>query len=149
MRLGVALSTCLLAGLLCGAGTWQLALAEIPEAAGTKKASAADRSTPSSPATDQTEDNERRPPLPRYFGQLGVSDKQRLDLQTIQEEYETKLQKLRTELKQLVNERDQKLEGLLTDGQKTRLTELRAAAIAKRQAASRPAQPKSQARSKK
>jgi len=70
----------------------------------------------------------RAPRLPAYYGQIGISDKQRLDLKNVQISYEARLEKLRNELKGLVQERDEKLENLLTSDQKMRLQELREAA---------------------
>ncbi|WP_437227983.1 hypothetical protein SH661x_000655 [Planctomicrobium sp. SH661] len=103
-------------------------------------------STPTAPKADAEEtaslegDDDRRKPLPTYYGMLGISDEQRAELQVIQESYEERLQKLREELKLLINERDQKMEVLLTAGQKLRLEELRAAAKAKAQ--QKPVEPK-------
>lgn len=82
--------------------------------------------TPSDPSTQP-----RRKPLPTYFGMLGVSDEQRAQLYDVQDSYEQRLEKLRNELKELVRERDRKMETLLTSGQKLRLKELREAARAK------------------
>jgi len=76
--------------------------------------------------TDTGEKATRRKPLPRYFGQLGMSDQQRSDLYAVQDVYENRIKKLQAELKELVNERNDKLENLLTSGQKQRLQELRA-----------------------
>lgn len=76
----------------------------------------------------------RRPALPDYFGQLGISDKQRLDLQNVQMSYEERLDRLRDELQALTKERDEKLESLLTEGQKLRLQELQALAKEKAKA---------------
>jgi len=74
---------------------------------------------------DAEEKEERHKPLPRYFGQLGISDKQRIDLYAVQDVYESRIKKLQAELETLVSERNSKLENLLTSGQKQRLQELR------------------------
>lgn len=76
------------------------------------------------PATPPKEEA-RHKPLPTYFGMLGVSDEQKEKLYAVQDEYETRLEKLREELKLMVRERDKKMESLLTAGQKLRLKELR------------------------
>lgn len=68
---------------------------------------------------------ERRGPLPFYFGKLGLSDEQKEKMYGIQDEYEVKLEALRQQIIQLEGERDQKLEAMLTPGQKLRLKELR------------------------
>jgi len=95
------------------------------------------RTTPSESPKESSKESgpkePRAPRLPSYYGQIGISDKQRLDLQNVQVSYEARLEKLRNELKALVRERDEKLENLLTDGQKLRLQELRSAAKEKRQ----------------
>jgi hypothetical protein len=67
----------------------------------------------------------RRKPLPTYYGKIGVSDEQREKLYAVQDLYEVKLERLRKELKETVQERDQKLELLLTQSQQARLKELR------------------------
>ena len=91
---------------------------------------------PASPPSDQAE---RHKPLPTYYGMIGVSDQQRTKLYAIQDSYEEKLEALRTQLKQLIRERDQKMETLLTPGQKLRLKELRAAAKLRTEQPSPPA----------
>ena len=107
-----------LAGLLCG----------LPTLGQQTNADSPAESSKAGVQSETQNSRDRRPPLPAYFGQLGVSDKQRLDLQNVQIAYEARLDKLREELKLLVKERDQKLESLLTEGQKLRLQELREAA---------------------
>lgn len=91
--------------------------------------------TPSA-AKPEAAEEERRGPLPTYFGKIGVSDEQREKLYDVQEEYEARLEELRQQLKALVRERDAKLESLLTPGQKLRLKELREEA--RRRAQSKP-----------
>lgn len=92
------------------------------------------------PAAPPKEDA-RRKPLPTHFGMLGVSDDQKEKLYALQDEYEVRMEKLREELRLLVRERDKKMEGLLTAGQKLRLKELRDQA---RQKAEEKAQEKAQ-----
>jgi hypothetical protein len=80
-----------------------------------------------SPVSGETASDKpaRRKPLPNYYGKIGVSDEQREKLYAVQDLYEVKLERLRKELKDTVQERDQKLELLLTESQRTRLQELR------------------------
>ena len=74
---------------------------------------------------DAKPQQERRGPLPTFFGKLGVGDDQREKMYALQNEYEKKLKPLRDEIKKLIAERDQKLEDMLTEGQKLRLSELK------------------------
>lgn len=82
---------------------------------------------------------ERRGPLPFYFGKLGVSETQREKLYDIQDSYEARLEELRKEMKRLLAERDEKMEELLTPGQKLRLQELKAEAAKKDKGGQKPA----------
>lgn len=75
-----------------------------------------------------------RGPLPFYFGKLGIEDDQKLKLYAIDDDYASKIEALEKQIETLENERDAKMETLLTPGQKLRLKELREAA-AKRAAA--------------
>ncbi|MCA9081894.1 MAG: hypothetical protein KDA58_15140 [Planctomycetaceae bacterium] len=70
------------------------------------------------------EPQERRGPLPFYYGKLGMSDEQKEKAYAVQESYDKKLDELKKQMKALLAERDQKLNELLTDGQKLRLEEL-------------------------
>lgn len=79
--------------------------------------------TKPSPKTEQ-----RRGPLPDNYGKIGMSDEQKEQAYKIQDEYDGKLEALKLEMKKLLAERDGKLMGLLTDGQKLRMQELQAAA---------------------
>lgn len=81
--------------------------------------------TPATGEKPAAESEDRRGPLPFYFGKLGLSDEQKDKLYTLQEDYDKKLEPLREQLKKLVAERDQKMEAALTPGQKLRLAELR------------------------
>lgn len=68
---------------------------------------------------------DRRSPLPNYFGKIAVSDEQREQLYGVQDAYGDKIEALQKQVKALIAERDQKMEELLTPGQKLRLQELR------------------------
>ncbi|QDT35179.1 hypothetical protein [Thalassoglobus polymorphus] len=63
--------------------------------------------------------------LPFYFGKLGVTNSQRQQLYSIQDSYESKLEALRKEMKDLLKKRDAEMQQLLTPGQKLRLQELK------------------------
>lgn len=120
-----------LAGILCGIPWFEPAANADPstEKPAVRKADTDSKAKPPSSSKDAVgPTRKRRPALPPYFGQLGVNDQQRLQMQNVQSSYEARLKKLREELKSLVVERDQKLENLLTDGQKLRLHELQEAA---------------------
>lgn len=84
---------------------------------------------------------EYRGPLPFYFGKLGLDDDQKKKLYAIDDEYEAKIQEIEKQIQKLKDERDAKMETLLTAGQKLRLQELREAAEKKaaKEAASAPA----------
>lgn len=76
-----------------------------------------------SPKTEQ-----RRGPLPNNYGKIGMSDEQKEQAYKIQDEYDAKLEALKLEMKKLLAERDGKLMGLLTEGQRLRFQELQAEA---------------------
>lgn len=76
-------------------------------------------------APSKTPAEERRAPLPNYFGKIAVNDQQREQLYRIQDEYSTKIDALQQQIKALIQERDTKMEAVLTPGQKLRLAELR------------------------
>lgn len=67
----------------------------------------------------------QRSPLPFYYGKIGVSDEQREQMYAVQDEYSAKAAPLIEQIRMLRVARDQKLEGLLTAGQKLRMKELR------------------------
>jgi hypothetical protein len=73
-----------------------------------------------------------RGPLPAQFGKLGISDEVKDELYKIHEEYDVQIQTLTAQIKKLQAEKTAKMEVKLTPAQKTRLTELRAEAAAKR-----------------
>lgn len=74
---------------------------------------------------------DRQGPLPSYFGKIAVSDEQRVQLYKIQNDYEARIDELQRQVKALIQERDSKMEELLTPGQKLRLAELKAEAKAR------------------
>ncbi|QDU41083.1 hypothetical protein Mal4_54480 [Maioricimonas rarisocia] len=80
---------------------------------------------PADIARQASEETERRRPLPTYYGKIGVTDEQREQLYGIQDEYHTQIDALQRQIKQLIRERDDRMEQLLTPGQKLRLQELR------------------------
>lgn len=88
---------------------------------------------PDAPASDAGKPAaaERRAPLPNYFGKIAVNDMQRVQLYQIQDEYETQIDALQQQIRQLLNERDEKMESVLTPGQKLRLKELKEEARAR------------------
>jgi type II secretory pathway component HofQ len=76
-------------------------------------------------APSKTPAEGRRSPLPSLFGKIAVNDQQREQLYRIQDEYAAKIDALQQQIKALLAERDAKMEGVLTPGQKLRLAELR------------------------
>ncbi len=71
---------------------------------------------------------ERRGPLPRMYGQLGMSDEQKEEAYDLMSKYDVQIDELKVEMKRLLAERNKELQTLLTEGQKLRLKELQAAA---------------------
>jgi hypothetical protein len=76
-------------------------------------------------APSKTPAEGRRGPLPNLFGKIAVNDQQREQLYHIQDEYAAKIDALQQQIKALLQERDAKMEAVLTPGQKLRLAELR------------------------
>ncbi|HWL07756.1 MAG TPA: hypothetical protein VNQ76_05105 [Planctomicrobium sp.] len=72
--------------------------------------------------------------LPAPFGKLGLSDEQRKQIYAVQGSYQDRIEKLKNELKQVSQERDQQIEAILTSGQKDRLKELESEAKAAKEA---------------
>lgn len=72
-----------------------------------------------------------RGPLPFYFGKLGLEDAQKEKLYAIDDDYAAKIAEIEKQIQKLEEERDAKMETLLTPGQKLRLSELREAAAKK------------------
>lgn len=89
------------------------------------------------PVAGKKEEKPRRSPLPTHWGMIGVSDAQRDELHAVRDDYEPRLEALRKQLKALEDERETKMESILTPGQKLRLQELREEA--KKRAAQKPA----------
>lgn len=83
---------------------------------------------PEAPPPAAAEAQERRPPLPDYYGKIGVSEAQREQLDAIRGDYNARIDALHKQIQQLEQERDTKMEAALTPGQKLRLEELRAEA---------------------
>jgi len=65
------------------------------------------------------------PRLPTYYGMLAVSDTQREQLYNILNNYDQQIEELQKKVKALLNERDNKMEALLSPGQRLRLKELK------------------------
>ncbi|MGD9724070.1 MAG: hypothetical protein AB7O59_22645 [Pirellulales bacterium] len=75
-----------------------------------------------------------QPRMPPHFNKV-IDEKQREKIVAILTEYLPQLEAKRAELKALVDEREKKLFGVLTPDQRRQVTELRAAAQARRAAA--------------
>jgi len=73
-----------------------------------------------------------RPRLPNYYSQV-VNPKQRAAIYVIQRVYWPKIEALRVQMETLSQERDQRIEAVLTPPQRTKIAALRAAAKAKRE----------------
>ena len=71
--------------------------------------------------------------LPAYYATI-VDDRQRQEIYGIQAEYHARIEALRAELEALVNERDEKIRGVLSPAQAQRLDGLIASAQAARAA---------------
>jgi hypothetical protein len=72
-----------------------------------------------------------RGPLPAHFKKLGLSEDQLTAVRKIHNEYRTKIEKLRQEIKDLQKEEGTKLNQVLTPEQRARLRDLRAGEVAK------------------
>lgn len=97
-------------GLLLAAG---LAFAQPPKDAGKKDDSGKD-----APPV------RLRGQLPANYGKLSLTDEQKQRIYGMQAEYEAKIEKLEAEIKKLKNERNKKIESVLTAAQKERLKEI-------------------------
>jgi hypothetical protein len=62
--------------------------------------------------------------LPRYFKQLGLSDKQRQDIFKARAKYAVEIEKLTKQITALREQEKRDIENVLTDAQKARLREL-------------------------
>ena len=67
----------------------------------------------------------RAQPLPRYFKQLGLSDKQKNSIYSIQAKYSAEIKKLNEQIAALKEQSKADVENVLTAGQKARLREIR------------------------
>jgi hypothetical protein len=67
----------------------------------------------------------RAPQMPRYFKQLGLSDKQKKDIALIQTKYAAEIKKLNDEIAALREKSKADVENVLTAAQKARLREIR------------------------
>jgi len=59
--------------------------------------------------------------LPNYYGQIGISDRQRERIYGLQAEYNSEIEELQAQIDTLKAERDAEIESVLTDVQKRRL----------------------------
>jgi TolA-binding protein len=80
----------------------------------------------------KSEEKVRKASLPDYFGQIGLSDKQKDDVRRATQEFDEKIASIRKQIldleKQIDEQEEKKLaaaENLLTEGQKTALKERR------------------------
>jgi hypothetical protein len=83
---------------------------------------------------DKTKDKEPiivKASLPRYFKQLGLSDKQKKMVYKVRATYAAKIDDLQKQIDALKDQEKADLDNVLTDAQKARLKELRAGASAK------------------
>lgn len=67
----------------------------------------------------------KAPPLPRNFKQLGLSDKQKKEIISIQLKYAAEIKKLNDEIAALRDKSKADVENVLTAAQKARLREIR------------------------
>ncbi|MBN2021313.1 MAG: hypothetical protein JW809_00830 [Pirellulales bacterium] len=72
--------------------------------------------------------------LPAHYGKI-VDEKQRERIYAIQKEYGPKIQELKAQLQVLMDQRDQKIEAVLTPEQRKELATIKEAAKAKRKKA--------------
>jgi len=89
-----------------------------------QEATAVDEAEDAAKPTDKKERAEPRGRLPYYYNRV-VNPQQREAIYTIQQQYEVKLEALRQQLKQLVEERDAEIESVLRPEQ---LEQVKAAA---------------------
>jgi hypothetical protein len=80
------------------------------------------------------EKKQRTTRLPAHYAKV-VTDEQRSDIYAIQEKFEAKLDKARTELKAVVDERDAAIEKVLSAEQRKNVEKLRAEAAERRREA--------------
>jgi Spy/CpxP family protein refolding chaperone len=82
-------------------------------------------------STEKADKADYRGPLPFYFGKLGLDEAQKEKLYAIDDDYAAKIAEIEKQIQKLKDERDARMETLLTPGQKLRLSELREAAAKK------------------
>ncbi len=70
--------------------------------------------------------------LPRYFKQLGLTDKQRKEVYRVRAGYAAKIAKLNEEIATLRLKEKGEVEGVLTEAQRKRLQEMRAGSDSKK-----------------
>jgi len=75
-----------------------------------------------------------KPRLPNYYGKVGVSEKQRQKIYSLQRQYHEKIAPLEQQIAELEAKRDAEIEAVLTPAQKKLLEEYREAARKKREA---------------
>ena len=85
------------------------------------------------PGAESDESSRPRGRLPNHFGKLGISDEQRTRIYAIQADYDDRVDALLAQIEELVADRDNDIDAVLTDGQRARLRELRAEARNKRE----------------
>jgi Spy/CpxP family protein refolding chaperone len=96
-----------------------------------------DSSQPGNQQPGEASDENSRPRgrLPNHFGKLGITDEQRERIYGIQADYDGRIDALLAQIEELVADRDNEIDTVLTDGQRARLRELRAEARNKRESA--------------
>lgn len=77
--------------------------------------------------------------LPAYYAKV-VTPEQREQIIKIQEEYQPRIEALEAQLRALINERNEKIEAVLTPEQKKQIEEAKAAAKAKKKKPLQPAE---------
>jgi TolA-binding protein len=82
--------------------------------------------TPANPP--QAEAPMRQRPLPANYGRLALSDDQKKQAYAVLNEYQARIDELQQQVRKLLEEREAKLQGVLTEAQKARLQELQAEA---------------------
>jgi len=88
------------------------------------------------PAAEKSEAKKARKTtarLPMYYAQIGLSAEQRAKILKTLDDYAPKLADLRAQLEAMTKERDDAVQGELTDEQRQKLDDLKAAAKTKRQ----------------
>jgi len=102
--------------------------AEKPQFVAAQKSKSADEKS------DRKKARKFRGRLPQYYGQIGLSDKQRKKIYSIQISYREQLQKLEQQLRDLRAKQGSEIDAVLTSEQKKKLSDLLEAARKKRDA---------------